>query len=82
MMKDSQGTQNKGDLIKTIENLDEILINVPSIFIMLNRHTEAEQLISNIGTICDLEDLKATSAKVMLIQASIHLFFQPNSVVS
>ena len=42
LMKETSYLESNGEFKKALGNLDEILINVPSIFVMLNRHTEAE----------------------------------------
>ena len=53
--------------------LDEIYINVPSIFIMLNRYQEAQDSINKVELIYLNNNMETTQAKLKLIQASLEL---------
>ena len=47
--------------------LDEIYINVPSIFIMLNRYQEAQDSINKVELIYLNNNMETTQAKLKLI---------------
>ena len=53
--------------------LEEIMINVCSILIMLQRNKDAMDMLSKAETFCNKNDLTTTRAKLILIKVSLHL---------
>jgi hypothetical protein len=58
---------------KTTHYLDELCMNIPSLFLMLQRFDEARSLIEKCKKISQSYDLKETKAKLLLMEASINI---------